>query len=248
MTIPRVAAATGTSPESGSDRLDDRFEDIVRRLDMQYGPRAFTPGGDSTRTLVNTILSQSTTDHNSSRAFQSLQDAFPTWDEVIDAPTGEVADAIRAGGLAHQKAPRIQCALRAMRDLEASGPGLADMPVDQAMAWLSNLEGVGPKTAACVLLFALGKPVMPVDTHIARVMTRIGIVPDRTSTMTKQRILTDLVGPHAPTIYAVHVETIEHGRTVCRSRRPRCWACPLQDACDFYTQHSLAGGEEDSTE
>ena len=152
MTITRAAAATGTSPESDSDRVDDRFEDIVRRLDMQYGPRAFAPGGDPTRALVQTILSQSTTDRNSSRAFQSLLDAFPTWDEVIDAPTAEVADAIRAGGLAHQKAPRIQGALRAMRDLDAPGSDLAAMPVDQAMAWLSNLEGVGPKTAACVLL------------------------------------------------------------------------------------------------
>jgi endonuclease-3 len=89
---------------------------------------------------------------------------------------------------------------------------------------------------------------MPVDTHIARVMTRLGVVPDRTSTVTKQRILTDLIGPHAPTIFAVHVETIEHGRTVCRARRPRCEACPLQDLCDYYLQHVDSNDQEESGE
>jgi endonuclease-3 len=227
------------------DRLEERFDDIVRRLDHQYGPRPFAPNSDPTRELVASILSQSTTDHNSGTAFRSLLDALPTWDEVIEAPTREVADAIQVGGLAHQKAPRIQRALRALGDLEETGVKLADLPADQAMAWLSGLEGVGPKTAACVLLFALGKPVMPVDTYISRVMTRLGIVPDRTSTVTKQRILTDLAGPHAPTIYAVHVETIEHGRVVCRSRQPRCWACPLQDLCDFFLQSDLSNDQEE---
>jgi endonuclease-3 len=229
----------------GNDLLEERFDEMARRLEMAYGPRPFTPDGDPTRQLVATILSQSTTDHNSSLAMASLLDAFPTWDEVIDAPTSEVAMAIQIGGLARQKAPRIQQALRDLRTLEATGHHLAAMHVDEAMDWLTSLTGVGPKTAACVLLFALGQPIMPVDTHIARVMTRLGIVSDRTSTVTKQRILTDLVGPDAPTIYAVHVETIEHGRTVCRARRPRCWACALQDVCDYYQQHDDSLDEEE---
>ena len=111
------------------------------------------------------------------------------------------------------------------------------MPVDAALDWLTSMEGVGPKTAALVLLFALGKPIMPVDTHIARVMTRLGMVPDRTGTVTNQRILTNLIGEDAATIYAVHVETIDHGRTICHARRPRCASCPLQDLCEYYTQH-----------
>lgn len=219
------------------DDLIDRFEEIARRLEMAYGPRPYTPNGKPIRQLVATILSQSTTDHNSGMAMASLEDAYPTWDEVIDAPEIDVASAIQAGGLARQKAPRIQEALRAMRAMEETGHDLAAMPAGEAMEWLTSLPGVGPKTAACVLLFSLGQPVMPVDTHIARVMTRLGIFPDRTSTVTKQNILTDLVGPHAPTIYAVHVETIEHGRTVCQARRPRCWACVLQDVCDYYQQN-----------
>jgi len=214
------------------DDLADRFEDICRILEMRYGPRPFRPGGDPTSQLIGTILSQSTNDRNSRAAWESLRAMYATWDDVIDAPTGNLAGAIRQGGLSNQKAPRIQAALHAMR----TSPDLTAMPLDEAMAWLTNLDGIGPKTAALVLLFALGRPVMPVDTHIARVMARLGIVPDRTSTVTKQRILTGLIGNHAPTIYAVHVETIEHGRTICRARKPRCAICPLQDLCDYYLQ------------
>jgi endonuclease-3 len=219
------------------DDLIERFDDIVGILEMRYGPRPFGPNGDATGTLVRTILSQSTNDRNSSVAFAALQDALPTWDDVIEAPVTEVAAAIRIGGLANQKAPRIQQVLRTMRDEEVTATTLGAMPVDTAMDWLTSLEGVGPKTAALVLLFALGKPIMPVDTHIARVMTRLGMVPDHTGTVTKQRILTNLIGDDAATIYAVHVETIDHGRTVCRPR-PRCGACPLQDLCDYYRQQS----------
>ena len=239
---------SGGLANEGEDRVEDRFDEIMRRLDMQYGPRPFVPTGDPTRELVASMLSQSTNDRNSGAALQSLLDTFDSWDEVIDAPVTEVAAAIHAGGLAHQKAPRIQRALRAVRDLPGPAATLSTMPIDQAMTWLINLDGVGPKTAACILLFALGQPVMPVDTHIARVMTRLGIVPDHTSTVTKQRILTALVGPHTPTIYAVHVETIEHGRIVCRSRRPRCWACPLQDVCAFYCQNESSIDQEESNE
>ena len=212
----------------------DQYDEVVRRLDLHYGPRPLRPNGDITGTLVRTILSQSTTDRNSSAAFDSLRAEYPTWDEVIAAPTDQVAAAIRTGGLSQQKAPRIQRVLESMRDSDATGKDIGDLTVDQAMALLTALDGVGPKTAACVLLFALGMPVFPVDTHIARVTTRLGIVPDRTSTVTKQRILTEFAGPHPPTIYAAHVETIEHGRRVCQSRRPRCEACVLQDVCDYF--------------
>lgn len=239
---------THAAPPMEDDLLEAQFDDITRRLESRYGPRPFAADGDPVRQLVGTILSQSTTDHNSGLAMATLVDAFPTWDEVMEAESAEVATAIRAGGLAQQKAPRIQEALRAMRALKAAGGDLTLMSVDDAMRWLTGLNGVGPKTAACVLLFSLGQPIMPVDTHIARVMTRLGIVPDRTSTVTKQRILTDLIGLHAPTIFAVHVETIEHGRTVCRARRPRCEACPLQDLCDYYLQHVDSNDREESGE
>ena len=102
-----------------------------------------------------------------------------------------------------------------------------------------ELDGVGPKTAACVLLFSLGRPIMPVDTHIGRIMTRLGIVPDRTSTVTKQTILTDLIGDDPIEIFAIHVETIEHGRKVCIARSPRCGACALQDLCAYFNQGNV---------
>ena len=215
---------------------EDRFEEIVRLLDMSYGPRPFTPTGDVARQLVANILSQSTSSMNSHAAFTSLLDTFPKWDDVIDAPTNDVASAIAVGGLANQKAPRIQQVLKALRELGDAGQTLASMSTGDAMAWLTNLPGVGPHTAACVLLFALGHPIIPVDTSIGRVMTRLGVLLDRTSTVTKQRMLTELIGPHAPTTYAVHVETIEHGRTICRSRIPLCGACVLQDHCAYYQQ------------
>jgi len=215
---------------------EDRFEEVARRLDLLYGPRPLTPNGDPVGTLVRTILSQSTTDRNSSAAYASLRAEFPDWNDVIAAPTDAVAESIRMGGLSRQKAPRIQQALRSIFDLDTTGVHLDSLPVGEAMALLTGMAGVGPKTAACVLLFALGKPVFPVDTHIARVMTRIGVVQDRTSTVTKQRILAEFTGPHAPTIYAAHVETIEHGRRVCQSRRPKCEVCVLQDVCDYFQQ------------
>src|SRR5690606_29212864 len=148
-------------------------------------------------TLIGTILSQSTSDVNSSRAMASLQEELPTWEEVRDAPVDDVIDAIRIGGLANTKGPRIQAVLRAVSDErpDLDLGFLAEMSVESAMRWLTALDGVGPKTAACVLLFALGMPAMPVDTHVGRVMTRIGILPGRTSTATKQRMLEDLIGP-----------------------------------------------------
>lgn len=218
------------------DDLLDYLDDVVRILDMHYGPRQLDPGGDVARALVRAILSQSTNGQNSGAAMASLEEAFTSWDEVIAAPTGEVARAIRIGGLSNQKAPRIQSVLRGLRDQHMDSGTLAKMPVREAMDWLTSLEGVGPTTAALVLLFALGRPVMPVESHIARVMTRLGIVPDHTSTVTKQRLLTNLLGPNAATIHAVHVETIEHGRTLCRARKPLCGACPLQDVCAWYRQ------------
>lgn len=222
------------SPSVSLD-LQDRFDEIARRLDVEYGPRVLREGGDPVSQLIGTILSQSTSDVNSSRAMERLRDDFPTWDQVMDADVGDVRDSIKSGGLANQKAPRIQAALHSIVDER----GLLDldflrrMNPEEALDWLVALDGVGPKTAACVLLFSLGMPVMPVDTHVGRVMTRLGIVEDRTSTLTKQRALEALVGDDAQAMYAVHVETIQHGRRVCLSQRPRCGSCFLNDLCDY---------------
>ena len=156
------------------------FEEIERLLDVMYGPRMLRANGDPVSELVGTILSQNTSDVNTSRSFESLRSRFPTWEGVIDADTEEIADAIKMGGLSNIKAPRIQAALQSIIDRHGSLnlDFLRDMSIEDAQGWLTAQNGIGPKTAACVLLFSLGKPAMPVDTHVGRVMNRLGVVPE----------------------------------------------------------------------
>ncbi len=227
-----------TTPLHQTDEDLTRFEEIGRLLDDRYGPRMLRAGNDPVSGLVATILSQNTSDVNTARSFASLRERFPTWQDVIDAETDDVQDAIKMGGLSKTKAPRIQKALQSIIDRNGSLDlsFLNDLSMEEGMIWLTNIDGVGPKTAACVLLFELGRPAMPVDTHVARVMTRLGVVPDKTSTTTKQQILESLIGPDANRVYAVHVETITHGREICKARRPLCEQCPLADLCRYYQE------------
>ena len=217
-----------------------RFEEIERMLDVMYGPRILRANGDPVSELVGTILSQNTSDVNTARSFASLRDAFPTWHEVIAADTADVAEAIRMGGLSNIKAPRIQAALQSILDRRGSLDlaFLQEMPLLEAQAWLTAQDGIGPKTAACVLLFSLGMPAMPVDTHVGRVMSRLGVVPHKTSTIKAERILETLIGDDADRMYAVHVETIAHGRKVCKAQRPLCEQCRLQSLCNYYQEHT----------
>lgn len=217
----------------------DHFEEIERRLEVRYGPRMLTASDDPVSGLVGTILSQNTSDVNTARSYASLREEFPTWQEVIEADTEDVQHAIRMGGLSKTKAPRIQAALQSIIDRcgELNLDFLKEMSVEDGMIWLTDLNGIGPKTAACVLLFSLGMPAMPVDTHVARVMTRLGVIPDKTSSITKQRILEALIGPDADRVYAVHVETISHGREICKARRPLCEQCDLASLCKYYREH-----------
>jgi endonuclease III len=183
--------------------------------------------------LVLTILSQNTSDVNSGRAYAALRGRFPSWEEVLAAPEGEVADAIRPGGLALVKAPRIQAVLR---ELAASEHGLeldwiASLPPQEALDRLLALPGVGPKTAACVLLFSFGMPVMPVDTHVHRVATRLGLLPPGTAPEPAHALLTALVPPER--MLEAHLLLIEHGRRTCLARRPRCLDCPLLELCPY---------------
>lgn len=231
--------ALSTPQAEITEDLLNTFYEIERILDLTYGPRPITPNGRPLDTLIGTILSQSTSDVNSSRAMARLQQEFPTWEDVLDAPVEDVIDAIRSGGLANIKGPRIQNVLRRIHEREGGWDlrFLARMPLDDAMTWLVSLDGVGPKTAACVLLFALGMPAMPVDTHVGRVMTRLGVLPTRASTIRQQRRLEALIGPMPSRVYAVHVETIEHGRHICRAAKPRCPVCPLKEVCLYYAEH-----------
>ena len=184
--------------------------------------------------LINTILSQNTNDLNRDRAYHALRTKFPTWEAVRDAPEAHVIAAIKPAGLANQKGPRIQKVLRRITEErgELDLNFLRDWPADEAKAWLMSLEGVGPKTASIVLLFALGKPAFPVDTHIHRVTGRLGLIPPKTSADKAHEILAELVPPEW--YHSFHLNVIEHGRQVCKAQRPLCERCVLQKYCDYY--------------
>jgi endonuclease-3 len=191
---------------------------------------------DAVSELVCTILSQNTNDANRDRAYTSLRGKFPTWEHVRDAPTRQVVAAIRPAGLANQKGPRIQRVLRRIAETDPQGrldiDFLADLPVEEAKQWLMSLDGVGPKTAAIVLLFSLNRPAFPVDTHIHRVTTRLGLIPPGTTAEKAHGLLEALV----PTewYYPFHLNVIAHGRAVCKAHKPRCDICPLQKYCDYW--------------
>lgn len=190
--------------------------------------------------LVSTILSQNTNDVNRDRAFAALRQRFPTWEQVRDAPTEAVIEAIRPAGLANQKGPRIQEVLRAITaergSLDLSF--LADWSVEQARAWLLRFHGVGPKTAAIVLLFSLGKPAFPVDTHIYRVTGRLGLRPAKMTVEEAHAHLENLFPPE--TYYAAHLNLIRLGREICTARKPLCGCCPLREQCAFARQSAGA--------
>jgi endonuclease III len=184
--------------------------------------------------LVSTILSQNTNDVNRDRAFNLLREALPTWEAVRDAPASTVVNAIRPAGLANQKGPRIQKVLQAITaergnlDLEF----LATWPREEARAWLTRFNGVGPKTAAIVLQFSLGIPAFPVDTHVYRVTGRLGLRPEKMSVEDAHTYFESLLPPE--TFYAAHLNIIRHGREVCHARNPECERCVLRRNCDYY--------------
>jgi endonuclease-3 len=197
--------------------------------------------------LVSTILSQNTNDTNRDRAYQALRKRFPTWEEVRDAERGEVIEAIRSAGLANQKGPRIQQVLREIStergtlDLDFLG----SLPPEQAREWLGRFKGVGPKTTAIVLLFSLGKPAFPVDTHIYRVSGRVGLRPEK---MTVEQAHPHLEGLFpAESYYAAHLNIIRLGREICQARKPNCQICPLNDLCAFYQSQAQADGSDEET-
>jgi endonuclease-3 len=194
--------------------------------------------------LISTILSQNTNDANRDRAFQALRQRFPTWEAVRDADEAEVIDAIRPAGLGNQKGPRIQNVLREITRQrgELSLDFLAQMPDAEALEWLVAFKGVGPKTASIVLLFSLGKPAFPVDTHIYRVSGRLGLRPDKMSADQAHTHLGKLFPPE--TYYAAHLNLIRLGREICQARRPRCASCPLQNLCVYY----WSSGSENSSQ
>src|ERR1051326_7871460 len=207
-----------------------------------YGEPKNDPDFEPLGGLVGTILSQHTSDINSERAYEQLVAQFPTWEMVRDAPTHEVAQAIRSGGLANVKAPRIQDVLLTLTEQQEQQGGtktleeylsdeLAKRSTEEAWQYLRQLPGVGPKTAACVLMFNLDRPALPVDTHVWRTSKRLGLIGSNVSADKAHAIFAKVVPPEW--VYPLHVNLITHGRRICHAQRPECGRCPLYGECAY---------------
>jgi endonuclease III len=219
------------------DNFEERqakYAPVAAVLADMYGSpqwRANTPPMDE---LVSCILSQNTNDTNRDRGFDALKERYPTWQAVMAAPVDELIDTIRVAGLANQKGPRIQEVLQIIQREQGDFniDFLRDLPLDDARDWLTNLPGVGPKTAAIVLCFAFGRPAFPVDTHVHRVGKRIGFLPEKISADRAHPVMEALVPPEDH--YAFHINLIQHGRRICKARNPLCERCPITSHCDYY--------------
>ncbi|MGQ9546886.1 MAG: endonuclease III domain-containing protein [Dehalococcoidia bacterium] len=207
------------------------IEEIVALLEQEYGARQWRVDRDPIEVLIGTILSQNTSDANSGRAFALLKASFHSWEAVASAPPQRIADVIKSGGLSQIKAARIKQVLEQIE--KEQGRISLDLLKSKTMAeaedYLMRLPGVGRKTASCVLLFSLGKPSLPVDTHIFRVAKRLGLIDSKASMEKGALLLQEQISPAQ--VYQFHVHMIEHGRRICRARRPRCHKCILRAAC-----------------
>ena len=208
-----------------------RLAEIMGALDAEYGPRPWESRGRAVDVLVETVLSQNTSDVNSHRAFESLLSRFGSLEAAVSAGAADIEEAISNAGLSRIKSARIkEILVRLVREngsLDLSF--LNTMELGAAREYLTSFRGVGQKTASCVLLFALGRPVLPVDTHVHRVSRRLDLIGGNVTAEAGQAALEELVAPSER--YRFHLHLIEHGRMVCHSRRPRCGDCFLNGLC-----------------
>jgi endonuclease-3 len=215
--------------------MQEKIRQILDLLRREYGVPQWQPHSDPISVLVQTILSQNTSDTNSRGAFQSLLASFYSWEEVANADVDAIADCVRCGGLGRIKAQRIKQALgeivrrRGRLELDI----LSQLTPSDAEDWLQKLPGIGLKTARCILLFSLGMPILPVDTHILRVSKRLGLIISKASLREAHYILGEAVPP--ADVYQFHILVIQHGRKTCQARNPRCSDCVLQKMCINYT-------------
>ena len=213
--------------------MKNRTTEIAGILEKTYGQPHWRPHFDPLEELVACILSQHTSDVNTFRAFERLRKTFPNWKAAVEAPVERVVDAIRSGGLANSKAPRIQ---QVLRDIETKHGAfnldfLVDMSDAEARSYLMSLHGVGPKTAAIVLCFGMGRNVLPVDTHVFRVSWRLGLIEKKDGEAKAHDLLQAQLEDGMA--YRFHVAMITHGRQICKALRPRCGECPLAYQCRF---------------
>jgi endonuclease-3 len=206
---------------------------IIQNLESAYGVPENERASDPLDMLIQIILSQATTDVNSRRTFAELKRRFPTWDAALRARESSVAAAIKTGGLANQKAAVIKSVLKQIKDERGSLDlsFVQTMSNDEAAKYLSRFRGIGPKTVACTLLFACRKEVFPLDTHIFRVLRRVGLIPQKCSDARAHEIMNRIVP--AGKFYSLHVNLVRHGRKICRPREPLCERCPVVEYCDY---------------
>ncbi len=213
---------------------------LSQSLEEEYGRGAAYPDtpplsgepGSALGTLVVTMLSQASNDEGTRKVYRAMRERFPRWGELLAASHEEVVEVLRPGGLAESKAQNVRSTLGIIREdfSEYTLEPLRKRSNEEVYAYLTNLPGVGPKTAGCVLLFALDREAFPVDTHVARISRRTGLVPGKYSPEKIQAFLEPLV-PRGESL-ALHLNLLEHGRRICRARTPRCDECILFDKCD----------------
>ncbi len=224
-----MSARQATVPRAAWKRPPARRVQAIRtRLQTLYGTPAMAPHEDPLAELVLTVLSQSTNDRNRDVAFLRLRERFDSWEAVRDAPVGEIEEAIRPGGISKVKSVRIKAILEAVgEDLDLAW--MRDAPVEESREYLCALPGVGRKTAACVLLFAYGLRDIPVDTHVSRVGTRLGLFRPGAPFEELHDELLRMTPPGAE--LELHVNMLRHGRRTCHAQRPACRACALRRMC-----------------
>ena len=206
---------------------------IIQNLERAYGVPENKRASDPLDMLVKIILSQATSDTNSHRTFAELKKRFPTWDKALTARTTSIAAAIRSGGLANQKAAVIKDLLRQIKEERGTLDlhFLHDLAPAEAIKYLAQFRGIGPKTIACTLLFACRQDVFPLDTHIFRILRRVGLIPQKCTDARAHEIMNQIVP--AGKFYSFHVNLVRHGRQICRPREPLCERCPIVEYCDY---------------
>jgi endonuclease-3 len=226
-------AATRKSEAEAAATLEKPLHYIIQNLERAYGVPENRRMSDPLDMLIEIILSQATSDVNSHRTFAALKKRFPSWDQLLRAREATIAGTIRSGGLANQKAAVIKSVLRQIKaehgTLDLSF--LHDYSAEEATRYLSQFRGIGPKTVACTLLFACRKEVFPLDTHIFRILRRVGLIPQKSTDARAHQIMNDIV-PEGK-FYSFHVNLIRHGRALCRPREPLCERCPIVEYCDY---------------
>jgi endonuclease III len=221
--------------------LEEKALEVYCILLSTYGERDLIPRREPMHELVSTILSQRTNWKNEELAYRRMWERFGSWEAIRDAPTDELARAIAPSNFAEAKAPQIQKTVATILELRGDTDlgFLRDLSVEEGVAWLTALPGVGIKTASLVLLFCFAKPILPVDTHVYRVSQRLGLLSAKVKTSTAAHAPLFKLLPHEPHfLYNFHVACLLHGQQLCTFNAPRCGRCPLTEHCDYFRERA----------